>query len=343
MQTNQAPRRIPPPGSWLSGLLIASCMVVALRHTDADEPSFRTLGKAAQRAVFSPDSKLVASCSDDGFVRVVRISDGHEVASMRIGSQILSDGLEFSPENGTLAISARELLRNGTRTHLLLWKWESNETKTLAEAQHSNCGPAFSKDGKLVAGMVNERLVVWETADVENRRELEAPFNTLALSFVGKGNALAVASREEVLVWDAMTADKKAGWSMPENVDIDHLRFSDFGTRLMTTEHQRGPIRFWDIKTGHIKAILDRPSPGGPRIDLSPDLKSAVVAYEGEVVLWRLDDPPRQVATISTPISSVDISRNGRWLLLAGENLKLCDLREWLTEIEASGADGDKP
>src|SRR5206468_163741 len=111
---------------------------------------------AVRQVVFSPDGRLLVSCSEDGHLIVWDFARRERVATRDIAAQKVA----FSPDGRWLAAGGRD----GTITILETTRWESIR---ILRGHKTEIGAlTVSPDGTLLASASYEpqpRTIVWET------------------------------------------------------------------------------------------------------------------------------------------------------------------------------------
>jgi WD40 repeat protein len=152
-----------PDGRWLA-VLDADAKTVTLRDARTHEPGrrLRSQEAAVNSAAFSPDSRLLATCSADRTVRVWQIDSG-ECQELR-GHTDDVFAAAFLPDGTRLATAGRDRA---------VWLWDLARGEEVARLPgHTSYvwSLAFSPDGAtLVSGSGDFTVRLWDTAPLKTR------------------------------------------------------------------------------------------------------------------------------------------------------------------------------
>ena len=211
------------------------------RRTESRWNSSQT--DVVRKLVFSPDSRLLASASDD---RTILLRDSE--TSSAVGTpftagqgKILS--LAFSPDGRTLA-------SGGADRTIVLWDVPTRQPRKTLERQHDDAitALAFNADGSTLASGSDDRTVrLWNVATgtpISTPVRLEA--SVVSLVFSPDGQALAATASYEKKLYLWRVSDRGVSG---EPLDSDYyLRDAVFSpdSRLVATGDHRGVVMIWD-------------------------------------------------------------------------------------------------
>lgn len=210
---------------------------------------------------FSPDDALLASGSDDGFVRIWDLASGNFIAELSevTASQVLS--IAFSPDGQQLASGDHGTL-NVSNT-IKLWEVASGEelfslslpTYGMVADPDAVWSVNFSPDGKLLAsGSYSGVIKLWNAAN-----------------------------GEEVMTLSEGSPDKDTAYSGQGR--IGSVVFSPDG-KLLASSSNDGTITLWEVASG--KAVRTMNVPQAWRVVFSPDgqMLASTAFYNSEIKLW---------------------------------------------------------
>ena len=237
---------------------------------------------SARDVCFSPDGKLLASCSGiwevdrPGEIKVWNTATGEEVYTLG-GHTSAIMSVAFSPDGRVLASAGVN--------------WRS-------------LGPIEVK--------------LWDVATGKEVHSIRDAGSVYSVAFSPDGRFLGLGGGSGVRLYDAATCSAVPTFAVPRR-GCYSIAFNPDGTRVAGACGRDGSARVWSTSSGreviaiegldHVRYVAF--SPDGGRL--------AVGTYSGKVLIWDVADK-KEIASYHTragAVASVEFSPDGRWLAVA--------------------------
>lgn len=273
-------------------------------------------GEWINSVAFGPDSSTLAWGGFEPTVRMVNLTTGREIRSVRL-QQYSAEAVAFSPDGAVLLASDYEVE----------W-WEASTGKSLRAGRPDRIGTfvAFLPDGKSM--LVHDLLGTFSIVTVPKAqvlRSFTAPavdIRQAAVSSDGTVLAISVSGTGQISLWGVNSGTELR--TLPGHLEgISGLAFSPDGAWLASIGYAEAEpaARIWDVATGReiVQLVADTLTLG-TAVAFSPDGKVlATAGYDG-IVLWDTSTW-RQLAALTGfywRITTVAFSPDGRLLASGG-------------------------
>lgn len=238
--------------------------------------------------VFSPDGKLLASCSDDQTVRLWDVRTGKSLKVFQ-GHAHWVEGVAFSPNGTTLAsCSVDKTVR--------IWDIASGELiRVLKGHKGWVCCISFSPDGQtLVSGDSCDNTVwLWNVGTGEQTHVLAAYDTSVYFAAFLSNNKIIASCSRSVRIWNAKTGKLMRVLDGPYR-PMQCIKLLANG-QMLATHGGYTLLTLWNLKTGHSKSILSSQK-WFEKVALSPDNKAlARSTHNGEIEVHQLWKPVQQI------------------------------------------------
>jgi len=321
--------------------------------------------KAARRAAFSPDGKLLATAGDDGKLIIWDFARRQQLSTIATPNTLPS-ALAFSPDGQWLAHSDKQavVIRDAKNPQKII--------ETLRDHQGLVATLSFSPDGKLLASgaMSEDRAVLWSVEGWRKLRDLPGAYCGPGLLFYADSCQLIVNDRIFDLAsgQSRMIGQNSAKALSPDNRLIIHLdirsstTFFDLARRRMIKSeraHQffgraaafshdgrlavtgAEDIALWDVATHRVIARMEH-SDNVWDLLFSPDDRWLVSTHgDGSILIWDMERRKRvaDLAGHSDKVTSVAFSPSGRLIASASadQSVNLWDAASGLKEMALTG------
>ncbi len=318
--------------------------VVSVRDLDARTPSAHfPLSEELVSVAFSPDTRAMATLAHDGAVCVWDVKSqtvltNFATATVNVRAELFSAQpgssqvdayfsshygcVLFSPDGQWLAVGeAKPRIR-------LLDRITGKETVIPVPASTGGIvALAFSPDSKRLAagcGFEDHQVYVWDLAVGAVARLAGHSGCIAGLAFSPDGQTLASVSTDQTLrLWDVARKVERRRFQGHRD-EVWAVAWSPDGHDLVTGSKD-GSVRYWDPTADPAPShatLEERAWFWGPVF--SPDCRSllTVTRPRGSVVRWSVEREPNtwrrvgELPWLGTNHTSVDLSRDGRWLAL---------------------------
>lgn len=301
---------------------------------------------ATEGVAFSPDGRWIATAG--GLEAILwDAATGREIRRFARQAAAVND-MALSPDG-------RNLLAAGDDGIARLWDLGTGRVAGQLAHASSSLSPlpsrtinaaALSPDGRWAATAGNKEVLLWDAATGRKSREWAWPdFGVHALAFSADGQRLLAGGGDGARLWETATGALVRQFDSSFLMTVWAVALAPSGEQVATggsSIMDGREVCLWRIATGEKLRCLDTSSSsssefgkmlewGVPKLAFSPDSRLLAVGHGKDLNGYtatsvKLFDVAtgerRQTLTHDSPVSFVDFSADGRWLLTGGENGK---------------------
>ncbi|MCA9945869.1 MAG: hypothetical protein KC449_20440, partial [Anaerolineales bacterium] len=304
---------------------------------------------------FDPESRLLASGSEDGVMKIWQVASGEELVSHIASDVGWVENVVFSRDGSRIATVGEDLTAR---------IWDAHTGDELLRMQHDAffvINVAFNADGTRLfvaptRGASGSDLVIWDIETETDEVQTEPLFEWFGLhdiSFTQEivlspdGRFLATASQDStVKLWDATSETPVEILTLSGHQSIlRDIAFSPDGSRLVSTS--AGEARIWNITEAGYGEFLNIADSSYP-IAFTPDNARLItnssdhfLSSGGTIKIWDVATGTllESFDSLVTDVKSAAVSDNGRYVAVGGTDnvVKIWDLttlQEILTMTE---------
>ncbi|CAK77043.1 unnamed protein product (macronuclear) [Paramecium tetraurelia] len=198
---------------------------------------------------FSPNRRILASCSDDRTIRLWDIEKQKQIAKLE-GHYNGVQSVSFSPDGSNLASGSYD-------KSVRLWDPRTGQQKAILNGHQDDVmSVCFSPDGTTLASASKDKSVrLWDVKTGEQKAKLDGHSSyVMSVNFSSDGATLASGSRDHsIRLWDVKTGQQTVNL---EASSIRSVCFSPDGLILASGSYDNS-ISLWDVRVAQENAKVD--------------------------------------------------------------------------------------
>jgi WD40 repeat protein len=197
---------------------------------------------------------------------------------------------------------------------------EKDSNQSLTAPSQTVSTIAVNRNIGLVAGAQKNEVLIWRAGgDTTKPQMFDAGIGQISTLWISPpGNLITAVSKDKIVIWNILTA--KQQWNLGDQKNVDLVRFSDDGFRMLTGSE--GPrFKVWDLAKGRELCSVETSE---PVLDATFDPQGLKFAIGTELATFILYDAHncRELRTLDragnfTIDATVRFSKSGRRLLTA--------------------------
>ena len=298
---------------------------------------------AINSVAYSPDCYLLASCSNDGTVRIWNARTGEYTMSLPRSTKNSIRSVAFDP-TGTMLVS-------GTNAGDA-WVWSLADGQAAPRKFHGHSAAilstTFSPDGCFLASASTDGTArLWDVQTGNQHAVLSGHAGEVtAVAFSYDGKIIASCSQDRTIrLWHTITGMPAGDALLGHNGWVVDVSFSPVSMVLASASQDR-TIRLWDVQMRRNIATLSGHSDWICSVQFSRDGKSLVSAsHDRTVRLWRLEDDATNASSIvldghALAVNSATFSPDGLYIASGSDDntVRIWDARTGQALIEPLSA-----
>ena len=294
---------------------------------------------------FSSDSKLLASASYDGTIKLWDVETGEKKAAFSEHTGKIQC-VSFSPDGKLLASVSEDKI-------IKIWDATTGRTKASLSGHMGNIRcVSFGPDGKLLTSVSEDKIIkIWDVIRGTEKNSIKIHFGSTEARFTEArfsldGKFFALASENIIKFWDIASNGIKASLTktnIETNTWISLMEFSSDSQILATVSSPRDVVDLWDVASGKKRISLVGHTGWVSDVSFSPDGKLiATASHDKTIRLWDVvsGKAKEKLEGHAGYLSSVSFSPDGKLLASASQDgaIRLWDVSLKKVQTYLAGA-----